>query len=154
MNGRNSRTGAFSVGLYAMILAAALLLTVFGGRLYAAVTAAREENDLRRSTLAYVQTQIEAADAAGAVSILKGPEGDLLELTDSASGYATRIYLYEGALVEEFSPAEDSPDPARAQTICQADSFSVAAVNDSLISVTADGVRALAAVRSGGIAYG
>ncbi len=138
------------LALYAMLLAAALVLTASGARLYAALTESRAANQSLRGTAAYVQSRVQAADAAGGVSLGEGPEGDALLLREGDSGYETRIYLCDGALVEELAPAGSALDPAAAQRVCAAASFSVSLSGDGLLTITADGATALAALRSGG----
>ncbi|MEA4966202.1 MAG: DUF4860 domain-containing protein [Oscillospiraceae bacterium] len=147
-----SRTAWAPPLLYAMMLVAALLLTVCGARLYGAITERREETNLRRAGLAYAQSKIASADESGSVAVADGPEGDLLLLREGNSGYETRIYLYQGALREELSPAGSALAPDTAQTICAASSFSV--TGQTLLTITVDGVQALCCLRSEGGAYG
>ena len=103
-----------------------------------------------RATLGYLVTRVRSSDAAGAVRVEEGPEGDMLILADRDSGYETRIYLYDGWLMEQLCAAGADTDPAAAQQVAQADSFSVQWARSALLRLTVDGKTADAALRSAG----
>lgn len=136
--------------LYAMILLAALFLTLFGAQLYRAVTNEKTQNDLQRSALAYTQSKLQAVDAAGGIQIVDGPEGDVLLLAEGDSGYETRIYLWEGAIREELSLCGSALSPETALSICTAGSFTAVQSAPSLLTITVEGRDALCYLRSEG----
>ena len=92
-----------------------------------------------------------AADAAGAVSVGEGPEGAALLLRENADGetYETRIYLYEGALREEYGTADAVLAPQDAERIVDAKSFSVEQVRPGLLVVSTEYGSADIALRRG-----
>ena len=58
------------------------------------------------------------------MAIGQGPEGPSLVLTDPAAPeYATRIYLYQGSLVEEYAEADSPLQPDQALAIAASDTF-------------------------------
>ena len=135
--------------LYAVILIAALALTALCALLCRTLAESRSANYHLRSTLAYTQTRLEAADTAGGVRLASGPEGTALLLAAGDSGYETRIYLYDGALREELSPQDQPFDPEHAQILCAAESFSVTE-DGGLFLIQADGMQARAALHAEG----
>ena len=147
---RQKQSSLWALALYAMLVAALLLLAVFGAKLYAGLTASRRANERQRAALAYLQSRVAAADAAGAVSLGEGPEGQSLVLRMGDTGYETRIYLYEGSLVEEDVLTGSAGDPAEAQPIDECTQFSLAWEADGVLKITADEGSALAALRSAG----
>ncbi len=142
-----------ALALYAMLTAALLLLALLGANLYAALTASRAKNEARRATLAYIQSRVAASDAAGGVRIGSGPEGDALILSVADSEYQVFIYCAGGRLMEQTSPAGSDFAPDSAQAVADCDSLTLAfaegAGGGRVLSITADGGHALAALRSG-----
>lgn len=135
-------TPAFALALFVLMLGCILALAAMGGSLYGSLVENRRSNDARRASLSYVSAQLRAADESGAVSVRKGPEGDALVLAEplSGSGYETRIYLYNGNLMEEYSEAGSALSPKKAQSIAKTARFSAkiapAGQMGNLISVT------------------
>ena len=91
---------ACALALFGLLLGCMLALSGFGAQVYRALTAAQARNNASRAALSYVSARLRAADTAGAVALGAGPEGPALLLREE--GYETRIYLYEGCLVEEW----------------------------------------------------
>ena len=58
------------------------------------------------------------------MSVADGPQGDALILQDG-SGYAAKIYAYNGNLVEEYAEADAPLSPENAQIIAPVQQFSV-----------------------------
>ena len=145
MKNRNAST--FPI-LYALLLISALLLTVFGATVYEKITLRRDGNNALRSTLAYVQTRVQAADGAGDISVTESGEGSVLSLAEGDSGFVTRIYLSGGMLCEELNRAASPLTPELANALTAAESFSVEK-EEGLLRITVDGHRALIALRAG-----
>ena len=74
-----------------------------------------------------------------------------LLLRENADGetYETRIYLYEGALREEYGTADAALDPQDSERIVDAKSFSVEQVRPGLLVVSTEYGSADIALRSG-----
>ena len=77
--------------------------------------------------------------------------GAALLLRENADGetYETRIYLYEGALREEYGTADAALDPQDSERIVDAKSFSVEQVRPGLLVVSTEYGSADIALRSG-----
>ena len=142
--------GAFWMHLYPLLLFAIIVLSLLflvmtGTGLYSAVVDSQTRNREARAALSYLAARVHAADAAGAVSVGEGPEGAALLLRENADGetYETRIYLYEGALREEYGTADAALDPQDAK------SFSVEQVRPGLLVVSTEYGSADIGLRSG-----
>ena len=141
-------TPAFSLALFALMLGCILWLTALGAGLYGQLEASRSANEQSRAALGSLVTRVRSGDAAGAVRLDEGPEGDMLVLTDPDSGYEFRIYLAEGWLVEQFCAATAATDPAAAQPLAPARKFTARWQSAALLRLTVDGATADAALRS------
>ena len=77
--------------------------------------------------------------------------GAALLLRENADGetYETRIYLYEGALREEYGTADAALDPQDSERIVDAKSFSIEQVRPGLLVVSTEYGSADLALRSG-----
>ena len=137
--------------LFAIIVLSLLFLVMTGTGLYSAVVDSQTRNREARAALSYLAARVHAADAAGAVSVGEGPEGAALLLRENADGetYETRIYLYEGALREEYGTADAALDPQDSERIVDAKSFSVEQVRPGLLVVSTEYGSADIALRSG-----
>lgn len=141
-------TPAFSLALFALMLGCILWLTALGAGLYGRLEISRSANEQTRAALGSLVTRVRSCDAAGAVWLDCGPEGDMLVLSDRESGYQFRIYLADGWLVEQFCAADAVTDPTDAQRLAQAQEFTAQWASPSLLRLTVDGNTADAALRS------
>ncbi len=129
----------FSLALFVLMLGCVLILAVFGAQVYRALTETQSRNNAVRASLSYVAACLLAADEDRAVSVKPGPQGDALILADAGqdTGYETRIYVYDGQLMEEYAEKQSDFDPASAQAVARTDTFTVM-VDGPLVSVTTD----------------
>lgn len=141
-------TPAFSLALFALMLGCILWLTALGAGLYGRLAASRSANEQTRAALSSLVTRVRSGDAAGAVRLDNGPEGDMLVLTDRDSGYEIRIYLADGWLVEQLCAADAATDPAAGQHLAPAQEFTAQWASPALLRLTVDGKTADAALRS------
>lgn len=135
--------------LFAIIVLSLLFLISAGTGLYRAVVDSQTENRRARAALSYLTARVRAADAAGAVSIGDGPEGDALLLRETAGDevYETRIYLYDGALREEYALADTPLRPDSAERIVPLDAFSLTLEQDGLLVAATEHGEARVALR-------
>lgn len=111
--------------LFALIVLSLLFLVYAATELYGAIVDSQTANRQARAALSYLSARVHAADTAEAVCIGAGPEGDALVLREKAGDdvYETRIYLYEGALREEYGPADLPLHPESAERIAALERF-------------------------------
>lgn len=143
----------FTALLFALFLIALLVALTAGTDLYRALGDVREQADASRLSTGLIANSVRAADAADAVGTGQGPEGRSLVLTEHLDGgaFETRIYSYEGAIVEEYAPADAAYTPEKASRIVDSVRFSFSYDNGLLTVHTDDGTVqvALRSVRGG-----
>ena len=145
---KGSPLGWYTVGIVALFFAGFFLLVLFGALTYRNTARSQSNNYDARSLTAYLITAVRANDSENSVQIFDSPYGTVLSVTDGDSGFAFRIYRYNGHLVEEYeeSGAEIAPDSA--QTIGDTEVFSAEWLTSDLLAVRTDAGRALIGVRS------
>ncbi|HIU05718.1 MAG TPA: DUF4860 domain-containing protein [Candidatus Coprousia avicola] len=149
---RGAAQHVFTAALFLLFVGALLLALVAGvgvyRRVHAAGTAARDA----RLTGALVANIVRSKDATGAIRLEEAPGGgQSLVMTERlASGtFETRLYLQDGALVEEYVPAGTPYDSARATELAQTARFEVALdVAASALTITTDDASTRVALRS------
>ena len=135
-----------AMALFGLMLACVLGLMALGSGLYGSVTRSMTANNAARASLRYLTTSVRAADTAAGLRLEDGPEGVMLVLEEPSTGYETRIYLWEGQLVEEYTAAESYPAPENAQPVCACTRFE-AERSGSLLELTTDQGTARVALR-------
>lgn len=114
-------TSFFTIGTVALFLVGFLLLVIFGARIYRDTVESQSANMDTRAQLSYLVTTLRTNDTRGAVTV----EDGVLVVRDGSSGYAFRIYLHDGQLVEDFAETDAPLDPAAGQVIGKTDTFVV-----------------------------
>ena len=67
----------------------------------------------------YITTKLRQADRLDCVAVARFGDGDALLLYEDTDGeqYVTRVYTYDGYLMELHSGAKDEPDPATGERL-------------------------------------
>ena len=139
-------TGLFAIGITALFLAGFLTLVVFGAKAYRATVAGQRDNNELRSQLSYISTMCKSMDASDAVTVYDSAQGQVLSVEDD-SGYALRLYVRDGQLVEDYSPAGSDLRPEDAEVIGSTDTFSVTR-NGGLLLIRTDAGQLILHLRS------
>ena len=147
---KGSPLGLYTIGIAALFLAGFLLLVVFGARSYQSTVTGQNENMKSRSLLSYLATTVHGYDTGDAVTVEDSEHGPLLVIADGNTGYALRIYRYEGALVEDYAVQTAPLAPERAQVIGSTDIFEIEQLSDSLFRIATDEGSVLLHIRSKG----
>ena len=142
--------GLYSIGIAALFLLCFFLLVVFGAQNYRNAVAAQHANDDSRVLLSYVSTCLKSCDEAGCVRIEQEGGSSVLVIADGDSGYASRLYLADGNLVEDYAETDAPLDPDNAEIIGATGVFVVEKVQEGLLAVTTDAGRSLIYLRSKG----
>lgn len=129
----------FIVLLFGLVVFLLFTMLLFGVRIYEATNSSRIENDDRRLGLSLIANSIRMNDVTDAVGAGTGPEGRSLVLTETIEGekYETRIYAYQGSIVEEYTRAQMAYEPERAREIVESSTFEFEYRN-GLLTVTTD----------------
>ena len=147
------RTGeygrVFTALLFALFVITLLLAIMAGTRVYSALSDMRSQTDQDRLAMGLLVNSVRSSDAIDAVSVGAGPEGRSLVLTERlANGtYETRIYLYRGQVVEEYSVAGTPYTPDKATPVVATGTFDFT-YSQGLLTIVTDEGRAEVALRS------
>ena len=142
--------GLYSIGIAALFLLGFFLLVVFGAQNYRNAVTAQHANNDSRVLLSYVSTCLRSCDEAGCVQIAQEDGSSVLIIEDGDSGFASRLYLADRHLVEDYAETGAPLDPEYAEIIGETGVFVVEEVEDGLLAVTTDAGRSLIYVRSKG----
>lgn len=130
--------------LFAGVLMALFVLTVLlalaaGVAAYGGIVANGGEQDTERLATALIANTLTSNDYAGALAREEGPEGPALVLTQrlETGSYQTRLYLFEGSLVQDYVLAGAAYDPRLGEELFATKTFSFSA-DGSLVTVTTD----------------
>ena len=139
--GKDSNYARVFTGLLFLLFIVTMLMAIMmGTNVYKNLQAIQDKADNQRSGANLISSIVHTNDAIDAVAIGEGPEGQSLVLVENtASGsYETRIYKYQGKIVEEYSIEGTPYNPQRAiSSIIPANTFSVS-YSKSLLSVETD----------------
>ena len=144
--------GRIFTGLLFLMLVVALLLAILAGAgVYKALNEMRQATDATRLSLSLITNDIHASDVADGFAVGVGPEGNALVLQeDLESGcYETRIYLYEGTIVEEYAVAGAPYTPEKANVLTESETFSFSYAG-GLLTIQTDQGSTHVALRSVG----
>ena len=96
---------AMVIALCALFLFMAVGLTLMGSSVYRRVTAASQDNEMRRTAMSYLVNQVRRGDSAGGVSAGELGEVDAVVLRETAGeiSYVTYLYCHEGSLMELYT---------------------------------------------------
>lgn len=136
----------FPILLLSVFFATLLMALVAGVFVYRHISDVQAGNVARREGLELIANIVRANDATDAVAAGEGPEGRslvIVEKLDSGT-YETRLYLYEGKIVQEYSLQGSAYTPSRASTVTESETFSFTYSNGVLSITTDQGTREVA----------
>ena len=139
----------FTLLLFGMFVILLLMALWMGTVAFRTINTTQTSTDDARLALNSLQNRVRSFDEAGAFATGTGPEGPSIVFTYKleTGNYETRIYLYEGALVQELAFSDDPYLPMTATKIVQTQTFSFNYEN-GLLSVTTDQGEMSVALRS------
>lgn len=127
-----------TMGIAGLFLAGFFLLVIFGAQTYRSIVEGQTGNNHTRELLGYLATCAKANDSRGAVSVSEGEGGQVLVIADGSSGYALRIYRYQGTLVEDYGRLESELDPEEAMVIGETEVFRIEQWPEGIYEVITD----------------
>lgn len=135
----------FTTMLFAVIVLFLLLLLLVGVNVYQTVNDTRTSSNEARLGLSLLGNTVRMNDTTDAVGIGNGPEGSSLVLTEylSTGTYETRIYAYEGSIVQEYSSATSAYTPEKAREVTKSERFEFSYENGLLTIYTDQGETAV-----------
>ncbi len=136
----------FPVLLLAVFFLALLMALMTGVFVYRHVSDTQAANLTRREGLDLIANIVRANDSTDSIAAGEGPEGRSLVIVETldTGTYETRLYLYKGKVVQEYSLQGSAYTPAKASEVTESESFSFDYA-DGLLSITTDqGTREIA----------
>ena len=133
----SSRT--FTIALMAVFFVALMAGLAAGVSIYRSVAQVQQSaNDMRLES-GLLANSVHVADAADAVAVGQGPEGKALVLVEhlDTGTFETRIYQYQGQIVQEYAIQGNDYTPERAQALAASATFDFA-YQGNLLTVTTD----------------
>lgn len=128
----------YTIAVVGLFLAGFFLLVVFGAKSYSNTAAMQSEHMEMRALSAYIATSVKECDAEDAVQEMQGPEGPALVIADGDTGYAKRIFLSGGELMEDYALMEDEINLEEANPIAETKVFEIERPAENLLLVTTD----------------
>ena len=140
----------FSILLFTVFVVVDLLALAAGTSSYGSLTKMQATNDARITSLGPVISSVRANDAEGGVrKSFDAPEGEALVLTqsDDQGSYETRIYLYQGKIMQEFALANAPYTPSKATELASSSTFEFS-YNDDVLTIRTDAGEGKVALRN------
>lgn len=111
-----------------------LLVLLTGGDLYRQLTQRHRDNFDKRTVCQYIATRVRQADRADAVTVedFCGREALVIREEVGEKTYLTRIYCWDGALMELFTPETGQFSPEDGETLLAAADLDFALEDDTL----------------------
>ncbi len=128
----------FTLTLFGVFAASALLVVIFGARIYENTASSMNRNFTSRTAVSYITEKLRQRDVIGAADItdIEGiPAITLVKQYDSTTVY-TYIYADEGYLKEVTVTGDVTPTAASGQKIMALDQFSVQEIAEGVYYVT------------------
>jgi len=139
----------FSVILFAVFVVVDLLALVVGAQSYGSITDMQARNDALIMVTGPIVSNVRASDGEGGVAEGQGPEGRSLVLVarDSLGTYETRIYLYQGHIVQEYALGGAPYTPEKATVLADSSTFSFS-YDAGLLTIASDSGVSKVALRN------
>lgn len=134
---KHSTDGLAALLLFGVFAVCVLAVLLTGANAYRRLTDRDQAAYQRRTCVQYLATRVRQADSTGAVKVSSFNGIDALTLAEGAGEYATRIYCYDGWLMELYSETALDFDPEAGERVlaCQSAAFSL---EDGLLVITVD----------------
>lgn len=143
-------TRMFAAILFGLFVVVLLFAFLVGINVYQSLNTMAVNEGSQRLEQSFLANTIHSNDADGAVQVGQGPEGKALVLSETVEGsgsYETRIYAYQGFIVQEYSLATSPYTPEKAINLFESNTFDFA-YEGSLLTITTDGGSFHVALRS------
>ena len=146
---KNNHEKGFFLLLFAVFVVVDLLALLVGAHSYGSLTEMQSKNDQVIMTSGPIVSSVRASDAKGGIAAGNGPEGRSLVLIeqDNIGTYETRIYLFQGHIVQEYALGGAPYTPERATVLSESDTFSFSFA-DGLLSIQTDAGVSQVALRN------
>ncbi len=131
--------GLIALLSFAIFAACVLAVLLTGANAYRRLTRRDQAASDRRIGIQYVAAQVRHADSENSIAVESFDGRDSLVL-GAGGEYITRIYDYDGYLMELFSAASDPMSPENGERIMAVNGLALS-LEDGLLTVTVTDVR-------------
>ena len=141
----------FAAVLFGLFVIMLLLSFLVGINVYQALNTMAESESTQRLEQSFLANTIHTNDVYDAVLEAEGPEGKALvlrETVDGSGAYETRIYAFDGTIVQEYALESSPYAPEKAIALFDSDIFDFT-YDDSLLTIQTDSGSVNVALRSG-----
>lgn len=127
----------FILALFAVFAVSALIVVLFGAKIYSSVVKDSNSNFSERSAYYYVAQKVRAYDVAGQISVVEIGGYPALALTEKVAGRCYTTYLYgAGQSLKEITVPDDYEFIyGNGYDILEVQEFEVYAENDHLLHI-------------------
>lgn len=143
---RRASGGVLTIALFAFVVVVVLLAMIMGANTYGNLAAERfDAADLRAGSNLLLNS-VRGADRADAVYAGQGPEGPSLVIVErlDSGEYETRLYSYQGEVLQEYAEAGSPYTPGRATKVADSATFGFSYENGLLTLWTDAGSTSVA----------
>lgn len=146
---RWSSSRLFAVALMCVFFVTLMAALASGAIMYRHVSDAQAQVNTTHLQSGLMANIVHVNDAIDSVTTGQGPEGKALVLVQEINGgkYETRVYLYEGSVVQEYAVAGRDYAPMRATRLFESQTFDFA-FDGELLTITTDQGSVSVALRS------
>ena len=134
---KGTGSGIYIIAITAFFLGCFLMLVLFGTNIYRNIAGRQAVNNSHRAVLSYLLT-VTRMDETSIYSADDPEFGQMLVVEETGSGYANRIYVSEGYLVEDFGKTDSRLRPEYATPIGETDLFEIEEKDSDLLKINTD----------------
>lgn len=143
--------GLLALLLFGIFSVCVLSVLLTGAQAYRRLTDRDQASYSRRTCVQYIATRVRQADLLGGVRVESFEGAPALTLAED--GYVTRVYWYDGYLMELYAGEDAELSPEDGEPVMEAGGLSVS-LKDGLLTVDVTGIsgekdRLLLSLRSG-----
>jgi hypothetical protein len=130
-------TGVLVLLIFAVFMVSLLLILLNGADLVQRITERDQKSYNQRTVRQYLTTRVHQADQAGAVSVRRDGQMDVLAFVEEIDGtyYETKVYCHSGYLREMYCQAGVALPPEFGEKILPVQNFKVS-LDNSLLRIT------------------
>ena len=139
--------GLMALLLFGVFAACVLAVLLTGASAYRRLTQRDQEAYLRRTCVQYLATRVRQADSRDRVSVESFGGADALVLTETDGSYTTRIYCYDGWLMELYAAADADMEPQDGEKVLELSSLRLTLEDGALTADTVDTAGASGTLR-------
>ena len=130
--------GLMALLLFGVFAACVLAVLLTGASAYRRLTQRDQAAYLRRTCVQYLATRVRQSDSRDCVAVENFDGADALVLKETGGDYATRIYCYDGWLMELYAAADADMDPQDGEKVLELSSLSLSLEDGRLTADVVD----------------